>query len=125
MAEKINLTIGKNIRIYRKRYGWTQKYLGARIGVAAQQLQKYEAATNTISASKVIALADIFQCSVSDILYDTQDSIITSTLGNIYLQELVNDFMSTSDSPALQEHIVQIVHIIAKTHHKQRKARAG
>lgn len=56
MTHKLNLIIGKNIRNYRKRHGWTQKYLGALLGITAQQIQKYENATNAISAEKLVTV---------------------------------------------------------------------
>lgn len=122
MTHKLNLIIGKNIRNYRKRHGWTQKYLGALLGITAQQIQKYENATNAISAEKLVTLVGMFQCSLNDMFDGVQCNLFATALENTYLEKLANDFLSTCDSPALQEHIIQIVHTIAKTHHKQRKA---
>ena len=49
----IDVLVGKNLRRLRKQAGLSQAELGARIGVSAQQVQKYETARNRISASKL------------------------------------------------------------------------
>jgi DNA-binding XRE family transcriptional regulator len=38
----VDVVVGQNIRMYRMRRGLSQSELGRRIGVAQQQIQKYE-----------------------------------------------------------------------------------
>ena len=53
----INLFIGKRIRQQRRALGLTQKDLGCLVGVAFQQIQKYECGANRISAAMIPRLA--------------------------------------------------------------------
>ena|GEM_PF-1579483 len=56
----IDKIVGQNIRKYRMARGMSQKKLGDDLGVTSQQTQKYENATNRISASRLYALGMVF-----------------------------------------------------------------
>ncbi len=56
--------IGQRIRQLRRQAGVTQAQLAQKLGISAQQLQKYEKGSNKISASRLILLAEIFDLSV-------------------------------------------------------------
>jgi transcriptional regulator with XRE-family HTH domain len=51
--------IGRLVRAKRKALGLTQTDLAARIGVAFQQVQKYEAGTNRISIGRLTRIAEV------------------------------------------------------------------
>lgn len=55
--KEFNAEIGDRIRLVRKRNQMSLSYLGESIGVTYQQMQKYEAGTNRISASSLIYIA--------------------------------------------------------------------
>lgn len=55
----IDEAVGQRIRATRLAAGLSQGELGARIGVSAQQVQKYENAQNRISASRLMAVARV------------------------------------------------------------------
>lgn len=57
-AEAIDRLIGARIRERRRELGLTLVQLGALIGVAHQQLQKYERGTNQISVGRLLKLAN-------------------------------------------------------------------
>jgi transcriptional regulator with XRE-family HTH domain len=57
-ADKFDHIIAKNIRRFRLARGLSQRALAASVGVTFQQVQKYENASNRISASRLFAIAD-------------------------------------------------------------------
>jgi transcriptional regulator with XRE-family HTH domain len=57
MSEIVDLYLGKRLRSRRKLLGLTQAELGAICGVRFQQIQKYECATNHMSAAMLWRLA--------------------------------------------------------------------
>lgn len=57
MCDEIDLQLGRRLRRRRRLLGLTQEQLGARCGVRFQQIQKYETATNRMSAGLIVRLA--------------------------------------------------------------------
>lgn len=53
----IDAHVGRRLKICRTQAGMTQEELGALLGITFQQVQKYERATNRISASRLWDLA--------------------------------------------------------------------
>ncbi len=62
----IDAHVGACLRTRRIIAGLTQSELGAATGVTFQQVQKYEKATNRISASQLYAFAQRLNCSPDD-----------------------------------------------------------
>ena len=56
-----DIHIGKQIRNRRKTLGLTQSNLAASMGLAFQQIQKYETGKNRVSASRICDLSKILQ----------------------------------------------------------------
>lgn len=59
---------GDRVRELRKRKGWTQKELAARLGVKTPQLTKYETGFNAPTLEKVVELAEILDVSLDYLL---------------------------------------------------------
>jgi transcriptional regulator with XRE-family HTH domain len=57
MNEKLDLYVGKRVRWRRRLLGLSQSNLADLIGVRYQQIQKYEAAINRLSAARLWTLA--------------------------------------------------------------------
>jgi transcriptional regulator with XRE-family HTH domain len=55
--DPVDKIVGTNVRALREIRGMSQKELAAAIGVAFQQVQKYEGASNRISASRMVQIA--------------------------------------------------------------------
>lgn len=66
----IDIEVGKRVRYLRTVKGISQTELAAALGVTFQQVQKYEAGKNRISASRLVAIAVALDVRVSDILPD-------------------------------------------------------
>ncbi|WP_142416973.1 helix-turn-helix domain-containing protein [Bartonella massiliensis] len=56
---KLDLFVGKKIRLRRKILGMSQKTLGQHLGVSFQQIQKYEKGLNRVSAGRLKEISDI------------------------------------------------------------------
>ncbi|MBW9051304.1 helix-turn-helix domain-containing protein [Rhizobium mesosinicum] len=54
--QELNLAIGRRLRSVRAARGFTQSELAAHIGVAFQQIQKYENGTNRLSVAVMLRL---------------------------------------------------------------------
>lgn len=67
-AEAINAEIGARIRRYRKALGYSQTDLGRQIGLTFQQIQKYENATNRVSAGCLVQIANALHVPVQHLL---------------------------------------------------------
>lgn len=65
MTHLVDLHVGKRIRYRRWHLGLSQTELGNLVGVRFQQIQKYEIATNRVSASRLWDIAHALKVPVS------------------------------------------------------------
>lgn len=65
-TDPVDIHVGQLVRLRREACGFSQKVVAARLGISFQQIQKYEAGHNRISASRLYALARIFDCHVEE-----------------------------------------------------------
>lgn len=63
-ANPIDVIVGNNLRTIRMKSGCTQERLGNACGVTFQQIQKYEAGDNRISASRIVQFSGVLRCDV-------------------------------------------------------------
>lgn len=56
------------IQEYRKRQKWTQEELAKRIGVERSAVAKWESGKSLSQAARLVKLAEIFGCSVDELL---------------------------------------------------------
>jgi len=123
MADTIDIVIGKNIRMQRTLRGWNQTYLGEMLGVSFQQIQKYERGVDSVRASKLKLLSELFGCTIHDLFYDSNafpgsDEIITpGRLETAKIKTLIRFFIRI-ESPALQEHACAIMRTLASMEHQ-------
>ncbi|GFE65624.1 helix-turn-helix domain-containing protein [Litoreibacter roseus] len=59
MPHPVDLHLGRKLRQQRWLSGMTQSELGQAVGIRFQQIQKYEAGTNRISASRLWDMAQV------------------------------------------------------------------
>lgn len=64
MPHEVDVEIGKKLRLLRLSKGLTQEDLGNVLGVAFQQIQKYESGANAIRARTLHQLAQYFNVSL-------------------------------------------------------------
>jgi len=70
--DPLDVMVGAKIRIFRAHRGMSQTDLARKIGVAFQQVQKYEKGTNRIGASRLSRIAAVLGISVGE-LFETQE----------------------------------------------------
>ena len=63
MANPVDVHVGAKLRLIRNARGMSQAELGKQVGVAFQQIQKYEKGTNRVSASKLYDFSKILKVS--------------------------------------------------------------
>ena len=68
--------IAQNLFAYRVANGKTQTYVGKKIGVTFQQIQKYENSVNTISVLNLLRFCDLFKINIGIFLYSNPDEVI-------------------------------------------------
>ena len=65
--DPLDVMVGAKIRIFRTHRGMSQSDLAARIGVAFQQVQKYEKGINRVGASRLSRIAAVLDISIGDL----------------------------------------------------------
>ena len=68
--DPLDVMVGARIRIFRTHRGMSQTDLAEKIGVAFQQVQKYEKGTNRIGASRLSRIAAVLGISIGE-LFET------------------------------------------------------
>lgn len=70
----IDIHVGKRIRMRRLFLGMNQEKLANQLGLAFQQVQKYENGANRVSASRLAAIAEILGAPISFFFADLGDT---------------------------------------------------
>ncbi len=86
---ELDVHIGKNIRHFRKKMRWGLKVLAGKLEISLQQLQKYETATNKISASLLYEVSKILQLPIEKLFqtFDSKEYVLEKSGFNILLIE--------------------------------------
>ena len=82
--EDVDIHVGQMIRAQRRLIGLSQSNLADAIGVSFQQVQKYEKASNRVSASMLVAIAKALDCLPVDLLPSVSSA--GAALKNVVLQ---------------------------------------
>ena len=64
-ANPVDVHVGKRMRLRRMMMGLSQEEVAEALGVAFQQVQKYECAINRLSATRLWELGRVLQCQMS------------------------------------------------------------
>ena len=70
----IDVAVGARVKLRRNMLGLSQEQLGKHLGVAFQQVQKYEHGTNRIGASRLYELALLFEVPIA-FFFDKTDPV--------------------------------------------------
>jgi transcriptional regulator with XRE-family HTH domain len=65
--DPLDVMVGARIRIFRTHCGMSQSDLAEKIGVAFQQVQKYEKGTNRVGASRLSRIAAVLGVSIGEL----------------------------------------------------------
>jgi transcriptional regulator with XRE-family HTH domain len=94
----VDVLVGQNIRFHRLQKGWSQTRLARRIGVAFQQVQKYEKGANRVGAGRLVEIASalgvplvaLFEGAVTTAR--PQQQSVRALLARPYALRLLQDF---------------------------------
>lgn len=121
-ATDIDRHIGAQLRAHRKAAGLSQIALAERLGVSFQQIQKYERATNRISASKLHEAAQTLGVSLRVFFSgleptdETEDGATILRLGRFLASELGADLaeaLMRIRSPTLRRRVIALAVALA------------
>jgi len=119
-TSSVDREIGARIRLRRTQSGFSQEKLADALGLTFQQVQKYEKGMNRISASRLLAIANIFGVPVSFFLDGLVDqkppssatSEIETFLGSKDGLELARAFVKI-ESPEMRRALVDMARAAA------------
>src|SRR5271170_1296158 len=66
VSHPVDIEVGARIRQRRLLLGMNQETLASRLGLTFQQVQKYESGANRVSASRLLAIAEILGVPIED-----------------------------------------------------------
>lgn len=85
MINKVNKTIGKNIKVLRRRLNMTQTKLAADVNLSRASITNIEIGNTTTTAKNILNLCNALQCTPNDLFPITQveltkRKVITETI---------------------------------------------
>lgn len=118
---QIDINVGARIRLRRQLLGFSQTRLAESLGVTFQQVQKYEKGINRVGASRLQAIATVFDVPVSFFFEDSDvpdghgepiENEFTQFLATPEAIALNTAFAKISDS-AVRQKVVALVKVLA------------
>jgi transcriptional regulator with XRE-family HTH domain len=109
--------VGTKIRVFRTHRGMSQSDLAGKIGVAFQQVQKYEKGINRVGASRLSRIAAVLGISIGELFESSEHKAANSKSPFRLLAErdalrVLKAFARTSD-PRLRRAIARLVETVA------------
>ncbi|QIB41645.1 helix-turn-helix transcriptional regulator (plasmid) [Rhizobium oryzihabitans] len=101
---QIDINVGARIRLHRMRLGFSQSKLAEQLGVTFQQVQKYEKGVNRVGASRLQAIAAVFDVPVATFF---EDSASTESQGEAPENDFTQ-FLQTPEAIALNTAFAKI-----------------
>ena len=102
IAKRIDHLVGQRIRLRRNMLGLTQEELADSLGISYQQVQKYETASNRVSAGRLFEIAAKLNTPVAYFYEGAEDmpeDEEPAAVGNRLNIELVRNFSLIDESP--------------------------
>jgi len=115
--DPLDVMVGAKIRIFRIYRGMSQSYLAGRIGVAFQQVQKYEKGINRAGAGRLSRIAAVLGISIGELFgaSESQSAASQTPLGLLAERDalrVLKAFARTTD-PRVRRSIARLVESIA------------
>ncbi len=108
----MNLSIGENIRIMRRKCGFTQEELAERLSVTPQAVSKWENSNGTPDISLIVPLAQIFGITTDSLL-----GVVSAAFGKAHTEAALGHeklLMETSQ-PAAEKHLAAYTYFRAES----------
>ena len=111
--DPLDVMVGARIRIFRTHRGMSQSDLAGKIGVAFQQVQKYENGANRVGASRLSRIAAALGISIGELFEPSEDKPSNSKspfqlLADPDALRVLKAFARTAD-PRVRRAIAQLV----------------
>jgi transcriptional regulator with XRE-family HTH domain len=122
--DPLDAMVGARIRVFRTHRGLSQSDLAEKIGVAFQQVQKYESGANRVGASRLSRIAAALGIAIGELFEPSQQNSPNSTSPFQLLAErdalrVLKAFARTTD-PRVRRAIAQLVESVADQQPKLR-----
>lgn len=125
MTNPIDVHVGKRVTYLRLLHGYSQKELGNALGISFQQIQKYEAGRNRISAGKLYEMSKFFKVPVMDFFHhiehpDAKDEYHVLIHNTIHYKELLTFINCISNiDPDIRHHLLDLLKAIKESSEKK------
>lgn len=99
-----SITIGHNVKLVRENAGLSQETIAQRLGVAFQQVQKYEKGANRINAASLWEISTAVNCDIREFFIGLNeddletDQPITDLIENIEAFKVATKLLSLSST---------------------------
>ena len=117
-AQPVDTLVGRRVRMTRVSRGLSQSALASQLGVTFQQLQKYENASNRISASRLHHIAHILGVEVQSFFADATDPQSLAGARDMGMPRrtdlLIAQNLSQLPEGPLKEHLTALVFALAE-----------
>lgn len=110
-TEDIDVWVGGQIAVLRRERGLSQSALANALGLSFQQIQKYEAGQNRVSAARLFQLAQLYNCDIAD-FFPMRLSAQTPPALSADARRMVHNYEAISDG-ALRRSVGDIVEALA------------
>jgi transcriptional regulator with XRE-family HTH domain len=85
IPDPVDLLVADNMRIHRLAKGISQAELAHRLGITAQQVQKYERGANRISCGRLVSVAEIIAVPLAAMFEGVKSEPVRSGLSPLHL----------------------------------------
>ena len=104
---KANKQVGKNIRMIRHKFGWSQEHVAGRLGISIPALSKIETGVTDVNLSRLEQIATIFEVNVTNLLMPEDGIAQLQPAGGISLtQKKLAD--RESEIAVLQKKVIEL-----------------
>jgi transcriptional regulator with XRE-family HTH domain len=120
MANPVDVHVGAKLRLIRNARGMSQAELGKQVGVAFQQIQKYERGDNRVSASMLFMMANALKISIADFFsgldadFDPAIPVMPNKPLTVQSIKLATAFEQIEDSAARNQ-ILKLINTLASS----------
>ena len=108
----VDVHVGLMVRIQRTLVGMTQADLAVAVGLAYQQIQKYEAGSDRISAGRLYEFSRVFKVPVARFFDELEQDDIDGTLSKRETFEMVRSYGRITDTH-VRKAIRNLIHAVA------------
>lgn len=112
VASEYDIWLGQTIAVTRMRFGMSQKDLAKKVGVAFQQIHKYETGGNRMTPERLKRIADAFGMTVGQLVDNGVTGRYPHDRAALTLLEL---FYSKIRTPAKRKMLCQLTQCIAES----------